>query len=90
MAIRTCCTTQRVLPESPLGKAIRYTLDLWDGLAAFLTHPALPLDTNHVERGLRALALGRKNRFPRDAARDGTAGRLTMGCGSLQCRRNIL
>jgi transposase len=52
-----------VLPESALGKAIRYTLDLWPGLTAFLTEPALPLDTNHVERGMRALAVGRKNHY---------------------------
>jgi transposase len=61
--IRRWCTTQPVLPESALGKAIRYTLDLWAGLTAFLTEPALPLDTNHVERGLRALAVGRKNHY---------------------------
>ena len=52
-----------VLPQSALGKAIRYTLDLWPGLTAFLTEPALPLDTNHVERGIRALAVGRKNHY---------------------------
>ena len=52
-----------MLPESALGKAIRYTLDLWPGLTAFLTEPALPLDTNHVERGIRALAVGRKNHY---------------------------
>jgi hypothetical protein len=46
-----------VLPQSALGKAIRYTLDLWPGLTAFLTEPALPLDTNHVERGTRVAAL---------------------------------
>jgi transposase len=61
--IRAWCGAQRVLPESALGKAIRYTLDLWPGLTAFLTEPALPLDTNHVERGLRALAIGRKNHY---------------------------
>jgi hypothetical protein len=61
--IRNWCGAQRVLPESALGKAIRYTLNLWAGLTAFLTNAALPLDTNHVERGLRALALGRKNHY---------------------------
>jgi transposase len=62
-AIRAWCVAHPVLPESALGKAIRYTLDLWPGLTAFLTEPALPLDTNHVERGMRALAVGRKNHY---------------------------
>ena len=62
-AIRAWCLAHPVLPESALGKAIRYTLDLWPGLIAFLTEPALPLDTNHVERGIRALAVGRKNHY---------------------------
>ena len=62
-AIRTWCDAQPVLPESALGKAIRYTLDLWPGLIACLTNAAIPLDTNHVERGLRALAVGRKNHY---------------------------
>lgn len=61
--IRSWCVAQRVLPESALGKAIRYTLNLWPGLTAFLTDAAIPLDTNHVERGLRALAVGRKNHY---------------------------
>jgi transposase len=61
--IRAWCDTQLVLPESALGKAIRYMRELWSGLTAFLTEPALPLDTNHVERGLRALAVGRKNHY---------------------------
>jgi len=61
--IRAWCVAHPVLPESALGNAIRYTLELWPGLIAFLTEPALPLDTNHVERGLRALAVGRKNHY---------------------------
>jgi transposase len=56
-------TSQRVLPRSSLGKAIQYTLGLWPGLLKFLDNPAIPLDTNQVERGMRALALGRKNHY---------------------------
>ena len=55
--------SQCVLPKSGLGKAIKYTLGLWPGLCRFLENPDIPLDTNHVERGLRALAIGRKNHY---------------------------
>jgi transposase len=55
--------SQHVLPKSSLGKAIRYTLGLWPGLKKFLDNPDIPLDTNQVERGMRALALGRKNHY---------------------------
>jgi len=56
-------TSQRVLPKSSLGTAIQYTLGLWPGLKRFLDNPDIPLDTNQVERGMRALALGRKNHY---------------------------
>jgi transposase len=56
-------TSQRVLPKSSLGSAIQYTLGLWPGLQRFLENPDIPLDTNQVERGMRALALGRKNHY---------------------------
>jgi transposase len=56
-------TSQRALPKSSLGNAIQYTLGLWAGLKKFLGNPDIPLDTNQVERGMRALALGRKNHY---------------------------
>jgi transposase len=49
------------LPKSPLGRAIRYTLKLWSGLIVFLENPDVPIDTNGIERGLRAPVVGRKN-----------------------------
>ncbi len=48
------------LPESSLGKAIRYTLTLWQGLNVFLQNPAVPMDTNGIERTLRGPVVGRK------------------------------
>jgi hypothetical protein len=56
-------TGQSVLPRSSLGTAIQYTLSLWPGLPKFLDNPDIPLDTNEVERGMRAVALGRKNHY---------------------------
>jgi len=61
--IKTWLTAQAVLPRSSLGEAIGYTLRHWEGLERFLDDARIPLDTNAVERGLRALAIGRKNHY---------------------------
>ncbi len=53
----------RAVPHSALGKAIGYTSSLWPGLVRFLADPAIPLDTNSVERALRGVAVGRKNHY---------------------------
>ena len=54
---------QRALPQSPLGKAIRYMGDLWPGLVRFVDDPRLALDNNATERALRGIVLGRKNHY---------------------------
>jgi transposase len=46
---------------SPLGKALRYPLNRWDGLVAFLDDGRIEIDNNAVERAMRPIALGRKN-----------------------------
>lgn len=48
-------------PKSPLGTAIRYTLNQWSALGAFLEDAKCPLDNNPAEAALRRVALGRKN-----------------------------
>ena len=50
-----------MLPASALGKAISYTLSLWDKLTRFLEHPQLELSNNLAENSMRPVALGRKN-----------------------------
>lgn len=50
-----------VLPKSPLGKAIKYTLTRWDKLIHYTTHGGLKIDNNKIENKIRPLALGRKN-----------------------------
>lgn len=57
------CARQRPLPQSGLGKAIAYYADLREGLARFLDDPNIPLDNNRTERGMRAVAVGRKNHY---------------------------
>lgn len=46
---------------SPLAKAMRYALNRWQGLVAFLDDGRIELDNNTVERAMRPIALGRKN-----------------------------
>ena len=61
--LRSWLNTQRVLPESSLGKAISYTLGLWPGLIRFLEDPQIPLHNNASERALRGVVVGRKNHY---------------------------
>jgi len=53
----------QVLPESKMGKAIKYMLKLWPGLKLFLDDPRVPLDNNGAERALRGVVVGRKNHY---------------------------
>lgn len=48
------------LPNSELGKAIRYTLKRWSALTLFIDDPIIPLDNNAAERSLRGAVVGRK------------------------------
>lgn len=50
-----------LLPTNPLTKALAYALERRAGLAVFLEDPDIPLDTNHLERALRVIPMGRKN-----------------------------
>jgi transposase len=50
-----------VLPKSPIGRAIAYTLNRWAKLTVFTTDGALEIDNNRIENAIRPLALGRKN-----------------------------
>lgn len=51
----------RVLPRSPLGKAIRYTLNNWKALTRYTEAPFLEIDNNHSERQIKQMVIGRKN-----------------------------
>lgn len=50
-----------LLPSNPLTQALAYTRERRLGLEIFLTDPDVPIDTNHLERALRAIPMGRKN-----------------------------
>lgn len=52
---------QGLLPTNPLTKALAYARERRFGLEVYLTDPDVPIDTNHLERALRAIPMGRKN-----------------------------
>jgi transposase len=53
--------SRRFLPQSLMGKAIRYALEQWNWLLAFLSNGELEIDNNLVENAIRPTAIGKKN-----------------------------
>jgi transposase len=53
--------TEVLLPSNPFAQAARYALERAAALKVFLAYPNVPIDTNHLEREIRAIALGRRN-----------------------------
>jgi transposase len=47
-------------PRHPLIKAVNYAYQRIHPLEVFLADPDVPIDTNHLERGLRPIPMGRK------------------------------
>ena len=52
---------QGMLPSNPMTKALAYARERRFGLEVYLTDPDVPIDTNHLERALRAIPMGRRN-----------------------------
>ncbi|MCX7138601.1 MAG: IS66 family transposase [Proteobacteria bacterium] len=52
---------QGFLPSSPLTTALAYALERREALEVYLSDPDVQIDTNHLERALRAIPMGRKN-----------------------------
>jgi len=50
-----------VLPKSPEGRAVRYTLKNWAALARYCEDGDLQIDNNATERAIPGVAVGRKN-----------------------------
>lgn len=53
--------SQGFLPSSPLTKALAYVRERREGLQVYLDDPDVPIDTNHLERALRTIPMGRKS-----------------------------
>jgi len=51
---------QGFTPSNPFIQALNYVRARRVGLEIFLTDPDVPIDTNHLERALRAVPTGRK------------------------------
>jgi transposase len=50
----------KVLPKSPLGQAIDYTLGLWPKLTTYLEDGHIEIDNNRAENAIRPFVIGRK------------------------------
>jgi len=51
----------QVLPKSPIGQALAYSIVRWDKLSLYTTNGMLCIDNNPVENSIRPVAIGRKN-----------------------------
>lgn len=61
--LRAWMLAERALPKSGIGIAVGYADGIWPGLVRFLGDPLIPLDNNQTERGMRGVAIGRKNHY---------------------------
>lgn len=52
---------QGLTPTNPFTKALAYARERRAGLEVFLTDPDVPIDTNHIERALRVIPMGRRS-----------------------------
>lgn len=59
------CYEQRqrtdLINSNPLSKALQYTENHQQQLKTYIGDPDVPIDTNHLERALRVIPMGRKN-----------------------------
>lgn len=76
----------KILPKSPIGKAINYAIAHYDRLCRYVIDGRYKIDTNLVENGQRQVALMRKNYLfckNHDAAEDTAVMYTMMGCCKL-------
>ena len=61
--METCLRTGilEVLPESAIGIAFAYTLNLWTRIGRYIEEGRFFIDNNFIENSIRPVALGRKN-----------------------------
>ena len=55
------CQREDLLNSNPLSKALKYAREREGELKVFLNDPSVQPDTNHLERALRVIPMGRKN-----------------------------
>jgi transposase len=49
-----------ILPESLLGKAVKYAINQWDKFICYVQDGRIDIDNNRSERGIKPLVIGRK------------------------------
>jgi len=59
--VERCLQEHGLRPTTLFTKALNYVRERRLGLEVFLTDAEVPMDTNHLERSLRAIPMGRKN-----------------------------
>ena len=61
--IETYLNTEKnnVLPKSSIGKAMSYTLNIFENLKQYIYDGRFEIDNNNIENAIRPLAIGRKN-----------------------------
>jgi transposase len=59
--LKTTLDERALLPSNPFTEAAGYALAREGPLRVFLEYPGVPIDTNHLEREIRPIAVGRKN-----------------------------
>ena len=55
------CHRPDLTPTNPLSKALVYARERVEALQVFLSDPDVAIDTNHIERALRPIPMGKKN-----------------------------
>jgi transposase len=55
------CHRPDLIPSNPLSKALKYARARHASLQVFLSNPDVPIDTNHLERALRTIPMGRRS-----------------------------
>ena len=58
--LRATLNEELLLPTNPFTKAANYALTREKALRVFLEYPDVALDTNHLERAIRPIPMGRK------------------------------
>jgi transposase len=53
--------SEEILPNSKLGKTIKYCLNQWGNLERYLLDGRLEIDNNRAERSIKPFVIGRKN-----------------------------
>ena len=64
----------RVVPKSPLGTAVSYTLNQWPKLLTYLKDGRLENNNNRTERAIKPFAIGRKGWLFSDSVAGAEAG----------------